>query len=158
MFRFFSCLFEDSRECAVLGIPEWRAEMNTRVDRLVGKTAIESGLRVGRSEVLRSLRHYLLTQSQGHHATNHTGVERGSAQRSSLNGRKWDIVNQTNIENDIFKGNVGRNFWKMWRGAAGLFGVCICSYHLELNWTEIILLFLLTPPPPAFHLLLYRIV
>ena len=157
MFRFFSCLFEDSCECTVLGIPEWRAEMSARADRLVGKTAIESGLRVERSEVLRSLRHYLLTQSQGHHATNHTGVVRGSARRSSLNGRKWDIVNQTNIENYIFKGSVGRNFWKMWRNAAGLFGACICSYHLELNWNELILLFLLTPPPPS-RLLLYRIV
>ena len=36
---------------------------------------------LGRSEVLKSLRHYLQAQSQGHHTINHLeerGVERGS--------------------------------------------------------------------------------
>ena len=44
------------------------------------------GLRLGRSKVLRSLRHYLRAQSQGHHSHQSPGggVERGSAQRSSL--------------------------------------------------------------------------
>ena len=41
-----------------------------------------SGLLLGRSEVVRSLRHYLLAQSQGHHTIDRLeerGVERGSA-------------------------------------------------------------------------------
>ena len=54
---------------------------------------------LGRSEVLRSLRHYLRAQSQGRHTTDRLeerGVERGSSRRSSLKGRERAIVNQTN--------------------------------------------------------------
>ena len=40
---------------------------NDRADRLAGKATITDGLRLGRSEVLRSLRHYLRAQSQEHH-------------------------------------------------------------------------------------------
>ena len=57
-------------------------------------------LLLGRSEVLRCLRHYLRVQSQGHHTIDsleETGVERGSARRISLKERERDIVNQTNI-------------------------------------------------------------
>ena len=73
---------------------------NDRADRLAGKATITSGLRLGRSEVLRNLRHYLQAQSRGHHTIDHLeerGVERGSARRSSLKGRKKAIVSQTNI-------------------------------------------------------------
>jgi hypothetical protein len=73
---------------------------NDRADRLAGKATITGGLRLGRSEVVRSLRHYLRAQSQGHHTIDRLeerGVERGSAQRSSLRGRERAIVNQTNI-------------------------------------------------------------
>ena len=38
-----------------------------RADRLAGKATLISGLLLERSEVLRSLRHYLRVQSQGHH-------------------------------------------------------------------------------------------
>ena len=38
---------------------------NDRADRLVGKATITSSLLLGRSEVLRSLRHYLRVQNQG---------------------------------------------------------------------------------------------
>ena len=86
-----------------MGIPEWHVSMfsihlgnllwlycpgragvkgNDRVDRLSGKATITSGLRLGSSEVLRSLRHYLRAQSQGHHAIDsleERGVKRGSA-------------------------------------------------------------------------------
>ena len=71
-----------------------------REDRLAGKATITGGVRLGRSEVLRSLRHYLLAQSQGHHTIERLeerGVERGSAQRPFLRGRERAIVNQTNI-------------------------------------------------------------
>ena len=64
--------------------------VNDQADRLAGKAAIISGLRLGRSEVLRSLRHHLLAQSQGHHTIDRLeerGVERGSVRRSSLKGR-----------------------------------------------------------------------
>ena len=40
---------------------------NNRVDRPAGKAAIRGGLRLGISQMLRSLRHYLHVQSQGHH-------------------------------------------------------------------------------------------
>ncbi len=73
---------------------------NDRADRLAGKATLTSGLLLGRSEVLRSLRHYLRAQSQGHHTIDRLeerGVERGSARRSSLKGRERVIVNQTNI-------------------------------------------------------------
>ena len=74
---------------------------NDRADGLAGKATLTGGLLHGRSEVLRSLRHYLRTQSQGHHIIDcleERGVERGSARQSSLKGRERVIVNQTRIE------------------------------------------------------------
>ena len=53
---------------------------NDRTDRLAGKATLTSGLGLGRSEVLRSLRQHLRVQSQGHHAIDRLeerGVERG---------------------------------------------------------------------------------
>ena len=73
---------------------------NDRADRLAGKATITGGLYLGKSEVLRSLRHYLRAQSQGHHTIDRLeerGVERGSAHRSSLRGRERAIVCQPNI-------------------------------------------------------------
>ena len=80
----------------------WRKEVwNNRADRLAGKAALTCSLLLGRSEVLRSLRHYLRAQSQGHHTIDRLeerGAERGiSARRSFLKGRERAIVNQTNI-------------------------------------------------------------
>ena len=72
---------------------------NDRADRLAGKATLTSGLLLGRSEVLTSLRHYLWTQSQGYNTIDRleeTGVERGSARQSFLKGRERAIVNQTN--------------------------------------------------------------
>ena len=57
------------------------AKGNDRADRLAGKAALTSGWLLGRSEVLRSLRHYLRAQSQGHHTIDRLeerGVERES--------------------------------------------------------------------------------
>ena len=74
---------------------------NDRADTLAGgKATLTSGLLLRRSKVLRSLRHYLRAQSQGHHTTDRLderGVERESARRSSLKGRERAIVSQTNI-------------------------------------------------------------
>ena len=55
---------------------------NDRAETLAGKAAMTNGLHLGRSEVLRSLRSYLRTKIQGHHAMYHLkgrGGERGSA-------------------------------------------------------------------------------
>ena len=82
---------------------------NDRADRQAGKAPITNGLLLGRSEVLRSLRHYLRAQSQGHHTSDRLeerGVERGSASRFSLKGRKRAVINQTNTRT-ISKGMLG---------------------------------------------------
>ena len=73
---------------------------NDRADKLAGEATTTSSLRLGRSEVLRSLRHYLQAQSQGHHNIDRLeerGVERGSARRSSLKRRDGAIVNHMYI-------------------------------------------------------------
>ena len=67
---------------------------------LIIVNTLGSGLLLGRSEVLKSLRHYLQAQSQGHHTIDRLderGVERGSARQSFLKGREKVIVNHTNI-------------------------------------------------------------
>ena len=68
-----------------------------------------SGLLAVRSEVLRSLRHYMRAQSQGHHTIDRLeegSVERGRARQSSLKGRERATANQTKSWNR-FKGDVG---------------------------------------------------
>ena len=60
--------------------------------------------------MLRSLSHYLLAQSHGHHTIDRleeSGVERGSARWYSLKGRERAIVNQTNI-GTIAKATLGK--------------------------------------------------
>ena len=107
---------------------------NDRAERLAGKAAITSSLLLEKSEVVRSLRHYLRAQSQGHHTINRleeTGVERGSARRSSLKGRERAIINQMNI-GTVSKAKLG----KLLRDGMeciiiGFFRVH--RYHLELN-------------------------
>ena len=63
---------------------------NDRADRLAGKAStITNGLRLGRSEVLRNLKHYLRAQNQKHHtidSLDDRGVEGWSARRSCLKG------------------------------------------------------------------------
>ena len=57
---------------------------------MAGKATVVCGLRLGISEVLRTLRHYMLKQSQGHRTIDRLeerGVEKGSARRSSSKGR-----------------------------------------------------------------------
>ena len=53
---------------------------NDLTDELVGKATTTCGLRLGRSEVLRSLRRYLRAQSHGHHIVDRleeSNMERG---------------------------------------------------------------------------------
>ena len=82
----------------------------TEADRLAGKATLTSGLLLGIYVVLRSLRHYLRPQIQGHHTIERlaeTGVERGSARRSCLKGRERAIVSQTNI-GTVSKATLGK--------------------------------------------------
>ena len=75
-------------------------EMTERLDLQTKHATITSGLRLGRSKVLRSLRHYLRAQSQGNHTIDRLeerGVERGSAGQFSSKRRLRAIVNQTKI-------------------------------------------------------------
>ena len=109
---------------------------NDRADRLAGKAALTSGWLLGRSEVLRSLRHYLRAQSQGHHIIDRQeerGVERGSARWSFLKGREA-IVSQTNI-GPVSKATLG----KLPRDGSGAHMGFFRAhrYHLQLNWTEL---------------------
>ena len=83
---------------------------NDRAKRLAGKASLTSDLLLGRSEVLRSLRHYLREKSQGHHTTDRLEervVERGRARRSSLKGRERAVFNQTNT-GTVSKATLGK--------------------------------------------------
>ena len=107
---------------------------NDRADRPAGKATLTSDLHLGRSEVLRSLRHYLRAQSQGHLTVDRLeerGVERGSVRRSSLKGRQTAIVNQTNT-GTVSKATLGKLLIDgVERIYYGLFRAH--RYHLELN-------------------------
>ena len=84
----------------------------------------KNGLRLGRSEVLRSLRHYLRARSQEHHTIDRFeegGMKRGSARRSSLNERERAIVSQTSI------GIVSNATFGVFR---------VHRYYLELDWIQ----------------------
>ena len=74
---------------------------NHRVDTLAGKATLKSGLLLGRSAVLRSLRQTLPagTVPRTYYTVDRLeeiDVERGSARRSSLKGRERAIVSQSN--------------------------------------------------------------
>ena len=101
--------FENSCVCTALDMPEWR-ETTEQTDWRAKQPPQFSGLLLGRSEVLRSLRHYLRAQGQQHrtiHRLEERGVERGSARRSSLKGRERVIVSQTNI-GTVSKATLGK--------------------------------------------------
>ena len=76
-----------------------------------------SGLRIRRSEVLRSLRHH--PKAQSHHANDHLeegGVESGIAYQSSLNGQKGlaILLEWTNERADVNQMNI----WNHFKGSA----------------------------------------
>ena len=110
-------------------------EENDPADTLAGKAVITRCLRLGSSEVLRSLRHYLRAQSQGHQTIERLkerGMERGSARRSSLKGRERAIVSQTNI-GTVSKATLGK-LLRNKRGAHMGFSERIDT--TLLNWAE----------------------
>ena len=86
---------------------------------------------------LNSVKHYLLTQSRGHHTIDHLeerGVERGSARRSSLKGLERAIVSQTNT-GTVSKTTLGKllrdGMERIWVYPSAIVN------RLELNWTEL---------------------
>ena len=86
------------------------AEVIAPVCHIYKSHTLTSGLLLGSSEVLRSLRHYLRPQSQGRQTFDRLeerGAEKGSARRSSLKGRERAIVNQTNI-GTVSKATLGK--------------------------------------------------
>ena len=70
-----------------------------------GQSNPHNGLLLGRSEMFRSLRHYLRAQSLDR--LEERGGERGSARRSSLTGRERAIVSQTKI-GTVSKATLGK--------------------------------------------------
>ena len=84
---------------------------NDRTDTMAGKAAITSGLRLGRSEVLRSLRYYLWAQSQRttcwHKAKDINHRLPGGERRSSLKGREKANASQTNV-GTVSKATLGK--------------------------------------------------
>ena len=78
-----------------------QSEGKWQADRLAGKATLTSGLLLGRSEVLRSLRYYLWVQSQVPHTINcleERGVERGCTRQSSFKGQERAVVNRWRLE------------------------------------------------------------
>ena len=73
------------------------------------KTTLTSGLLLGTSEVLRSLRHYLRAQSQGHYTVDRLeegGVKRGSGSTVFLE-RIREGHRQSDEHRNCFKGDDG---------------------------------------------------
>ena len=98
----------------------------------------QTGLLLGRSEVLRSLRHYLRAQSQGHDTTDR---RREALKEKALDDLPWkDERGPSSIRRTLepLKGNVGETSER--RGGAHNYGLFRAHrYHLqlnEMNWTE----------------------
>ena len=120
--------FENSCGCTALDMPEWR-EMTEQVDWRENQPS-QMACILEDPRVLRSLRHYLQAQSQGHHTICHLeerGVERGSARRSSLKGRERPSSVRQTLE--PFQRQRWGNFWETGWKAYGLFRAR--RYHLE---------------------------
>ena len=82
---------------------------NDRADRLAGKATITSGLFLGRSEVLRSLRHYLRgTKPRTSHHRSPGGERRGKRKRWTIYlERTREGHRQSDEHWNRFKGNDG---------------------------------------------------
>ena len=68
------------------------------------------GLHLGRAEVLRGLRNFLNMDRPEHHNIDRLkekGVEKGSGQHSTLQGRERSVFNQTNI-GTVWRATLGR--------------------------------------------------
>ena len=110
---------------------------NDRAERPAGKATVTGGLRLGRSEVLRSLRLPAGAQSQGHHTIDRLeerSIERGNAQRSS--GPWKDEKGPSSIRPtlELFQKQHWENSWETGWSTYGLSRAH--RYHLwtKLNW------------------------
>ena len=115
---------------------------NDRAGRPSGKATHTSGLLLGRSEVLRNLRHYLRTraQSQGHHTIDRLeerGVERGFLFLDDLPWKDDRVPSSIRRTLEPFQRQRWRNFWETGRSAYEFYRAQ--RYHLELNWTVLAL-------------------
>ena len=107
---------------------------NVLADRLAGKATLTSGSLLGRSEVLRSLRHNLRAQRQAHHTSDRLeerGEERGSARRCSFKGREGH--RQPDEHWNCFKGNP----WETSERRDGAHMGFSERINTILNWTEL---------------------
>ena len=108
---------------------------NDRADRPAGKATLTSGLLLGRPEALRSLRHYLQTQSQGHHTIDR--LRREVLKEEAPDDIPWkDEKGPSSIRRTLepFQRQRWGNFWDR-RGEAHMgFSERIDTI---LNWTEL---------------------
>ena len=89
-------------------------------------------LHLGRYEVLRSLRHYLRAQCQGHHSP--SIAWRRGVQEEALNDRHWEDEKGPSDQHwNCFKGNIGETPER--RGGAHIMGLPE-QIDIILNWTE----------------------
>ena len=107
---------------------------NDRADRLAGKATLTSGLLLGRSEVLRSLRHYL--RARANDITPSIAWRREAWKEKALDGLPWkDEGGLSSVRRTVELCQRQRwvNFWETGWSTYGLFRAH--RYHLELNWT-----------------------
>ena len=110
---------------------------NDWANGVVGKAAITCSLCLRGSDMLRSLRHYLCAQSQGHHIIGHQ-EERGM-EEEALSDLPWKDKRRASSMRwtlEQFKGFIGKTSER--QDGVFLYGVFwACRYHLELNWIEL---------------------
>ena len=109
---------------------------NDRADRPAGKATTTSDWRLERSEVLRSLRHCLRAQSQGHHTIDRLegGERRGKRKHwTTFPERTREGHRQSDEHGNCFKGNAGETSER--RGGAHM-GISECIDTI-LNRTEL---------------------
>ena len=89
----WACYKKKKNPVGVLDVPDMPEsnEMTEQIDRRAKQPSQAGCVSEYNYDVLRSLRHYLRAPSQRHHTIDHLedrGVDRRSAQRASLRGRK----------------------------------------------------------------------
>ena len=80
---------------------------NDRADAKAGKAILTSGLRLGKSEVLRSLRHYLRTRTLRHYTIDR--LEERDEERGRVK-RTRGVHRQPDEHWNCFKGNAGEMY------------------------------------------------
>ena len=112
--------------------------MTERTDWWKKQPSRNNGLRLRRPEVLRSMRHHLRAQSQGHHTIDRLEEREAwkeeSARRSFL---KIEGYRQSDEHWNCFKGNVGETYEI--RGDAHMGFSERIDYHLKLNSLDLYL-------------------